>query len=260
MGHHKLERFAENLTFPNLFQVSYEMLKEEGFPKKGKWHEHFGNNNPITLELGCGKGDYTISLARIHPERNFIGVDIKGARLWRGAKTAVEDNMQNVAFIRTRIELIENFFDVDEVSEIWITFPDPQPKKEFKRLTCERFLNYYKHFLQPGSPIHLKTDSLELHEYTRDEVIAPAGYRTEYATANLYATPADQHPEIPCLREAQMTQTFYERMFLAEGKPITYLKFFIKSNYLCQDTTNGQRLKEPKAQPMPSAPNSGVTF
>ena len=228
MGHHKLERFAENLTFPNLFQVSYEMLKEEGFPKKGKWHEHFGNNNPITLELGCGKGDYTISLARIHPERNFIGVDIKGARLWRGAKTAVEDNMQNVAFIRTRIELIENFFDVDEVSEIRITFPDPQPKKEFKRLTCERFLNYYKHFLQPGSPIHLKTDSLELHEYTRDEVIAPAGYRTEYATANLYATPADQHPEIPCLREAQMTQTFYERMFLAEGKPITYLKFFIK--------------------------------
>ena len=228
MGHHKLERFAENLTFPNLFQVSYEMLKEEGFPKKGKWHEHFGNNNPITLELGCGKGDYTISLARIHPERNFIGVDIKGVRLWRGAKTAVEEKMQNVAFIRTRIELIENFFDADEVSEIWITFPDPQPKKEFKRLTCERFLNYYKHFLQPGSPIHLKTDSLELHEYTRDEVIAPAGYRTEYATANLYATPADQHPEIPCLREAQMTQTFYERMFLAEGKPITYLKFFIK--------------------------------
>ena len=228
MGHHKLERFAENLTFPNLFQVSYEMLKEEGFPKKGKWHEHFSNNNPITLELGCGKGDYTISLARIHPERNFIGVDIKGARLWRGAKTAVEEKMQNVAFIRTRIELIENFFDADEVSEIWITFPDPQPKKEFKRLTCERFLNYYKHFLQPGSPIHLKTDSLELHEYTRDEVIAPAGYRTEYATANLYATPADQHPEIPCLREAQMTQTFYERMFLAEGKPITYLKFFIK--------------------------------
>ena len=163
MGHHKLERFAENLTFPNLFQVSYEMLKEEGFPKKGKWHEHFGNNNPITLELGCGKGDYTISLARIHPERNFIGVDIKGARLWRGAKTAVEEKMQNVAFIRTRIELIENFFDADEVSEIWITFPDPQPKKEFKRLTCERFLNYYKHFLQPGSPIHLKTDSLELH-------------------------------------------------------------------------------------------------
>ena len=228
MGHHKLERFAENLTFPNLFQVSYEMLKEEGFPKKGKWHEHFGNNNPITLELGCGKGDYTISLARIHPERNFIGVDIKGARLWRGAKTAVEEKMQNVAFIRTRIELIENFFDADEVSEIWITFPDPQPKKEFKRLTCERFLSYYKHFLQPGSPIHLKTDSLELHEYTRDEVIAPAGYRTEYATANLYATPADQHPEIPCLREAQMTQTFYECMFLAEGKPITYLKFFIK--------------------------------
>lgn len=228
MGHHKLERFAENLTFPNLFQVSYEMLKEEGFALRGKWCEHFGNDNPITLELGCGKGDYTISLARIHPDRNYIGVDIKGARLWRGAKTGCEEQMGNVAFIRTRIELIEQFFAPDEVSEIWITFPDPQPKKEFKRLTCERFLGYYKHFLKPGSPIHLKTDSLELHEYTRDEVIGPAGYRVEYATSDLYATPAADHPEIGCLLEAQMTQTFYERMFLAEGKPITYIKFYIK--------------------------------
>ncbi len=228
MGHHKLERFAENLTFPNLFQVSFEQLKAEGFALKGRWCDHFGNHNPITLELGCGKGDYTISLARIHPDRNYVGVDIKGARLWRGAKTGVEEQMGNVAFIRTRIELIENFFAEDEVSEIWVTFPDPQPKKEFKRLTCERFLSYYKKFLKPGSPIHLKTDSLELHQYTRDEVIAPVGYRVEYATENLYATPADEHPEIECLREAQMTQTFYERMFLAEGKPITYIKFFVK--------------------------------
>ena len=228
MGHHKLERFAENLTFPNLFQVSFEQLKNEGFALKGHWHEHFSNHNPITLELGCGKGDYTISLARIHPDRNYIGVDIKGARLWRGAKTGCEENMANVAFIRTRIELIEGFFAPDEVSEIWITFPDPQPKKEFKRLTCERFLSYYKAFLKPGSPIHLKTDSLELHQYTRDEVIAPAGYKVEYATEDLYSTPANEHPDIPCLAEAQMTQTFYERMFLAEGKPITYIKFYIK--------------------------------
>ena len=227
MGHHKLERFAENLTFPNLFQVSYEMLQHEGFALRGHWRDYFGNDNPVTLELGCGKGDYTIALARIHPDRNYVGIDIKGARLWRGAKTGVEEKMGNVAFVRTCIELIEQFFAPDEVSEIWITFPDPQPKKEFKRLTCERFLNRYKHFLCQGAPLHLKTDSQELHEYTRDEVIPAGGYRIEYATADLYATPADSRPDIPCLAEAQMTQTFYERMYLAEGKPITYLKFYL---------------------------------
>ncbi len=227
MGHHKLERFAENLTFPNLFQVSYEMLKEQGFGLRGRWREYFGNGNPITLELGCGKGDYTVSLARIHRDRNYIGVDIKGARLWRGAKTSNEEQMGNVAFLRTRIELINQFFAEGEVSEIWITFPDPQPKKEFKRLTCERFLGYYKGFLAPGSPIHLKTDSKELHDYTLGEVIPAGGYRVEYATDNLYALDADQRPDIPSLREAQMTQTFYERMFLAEGKPITYIKFYV---------------------------------
>ncbi len=227
MGHHKLERFAENLTFPNLFQVSYEMLKEQGFAYRGKWNEFFGNDNPITLELGCGKGDYTVALARIHPDRNYIGVDIKGARMWRGAKTSNEEQMHNVAFLRTRIELIEQFFAQDEVSEIWITFPDPQPKKEMKRLTSERFLGHYKHFLRAGAPIHLKTDSQELHDYTLNEVIPAGGYRVEYATQDLYATPAADHPEIPSLTEAQMTQTFYERMFLAQGMPITYLKFYL---------------------------------
>jgi tRNA (guanine-N7-)-methyltransferase len=227
MGHHKLERFAENLTFPNLFQVSYEMLKEQGFALRGKWNSFFGNDNPITLELGCGKGDYTVALALIHPDRNYIGVDIKGARLWRGAKTSNEEQMRNVAFVRTRIELIEQFFAPDEVSEIWITFPDPQPKKEHKRLTCERFLSYYKIFLRLGAPIHLKTDSQELYEYTLNEVIPAGGYRVEYATSDLYALPAAEHPEIPSLTEAQMTQTFYERMFLAEGMPITYLKFYL---------------------------------
>jgi tRNA (guanine-N7-)-methyltransferase len=227
MGHHKLERFAENLTFPNLFQVSYEMLKEQGFALRGKWNSFFGNDNPITLELGCGKGDYTVTLARIHPDRNYIGVDIKGARLWRGAKTSNEEQMRNVAFVRTRIELIEQFFAPEEVSEIWITFPDPQPKKEHKRLTCERFLSYYKNFLRLGAPIHLKTDSQELYEYTLNEVIPAGGYRVEYATSDLYALPAAEHPEIPSLTEAQMTQTFYERMFLAEGMPITYLKFYL---------------------------------
>ena len=225
MGHHKLERFAENLTFPNLFQVSFEMLKEGGFEYRGRWRDYFGNDNPITLELGCGRGDYTIALARLHPDRNYIGVDIKGARLWRGAKTGVEEQMKNVAFVRTRIEMIPSFFAEGEVSEIWVTFPDPQPKKPNKRLSSERFLGYYKQFLRPGSPIHLKTDSQELHDYTLHEVIPEGGYRVEYATADLYATPAAEHPDIPCLAEAQMTQTFYERMFLAEGKPITYIKF-----------------------------------
>jgi len=227
MGHHKLEHFAENLTFPNLFQVSFGQLQQEGFALRGHWRDHFGNDNPITLELGCGKGDYTIALARIHPDRNYIGVDIKGARLWRGAKTGCEEQMHNVAFLRTRIELIDQFFAPDEVSEIWVTFPDPQLKKEMKRLTCERFLIRYKHFLQQGSPIHLKTDSRELHEYTRHEVVPAGGYRIEYATDNLYALSPDEHPDIPSLAEAQLTQTFYERMFLAEGKPITYMKFYL---------------------------------
>lgn len=219
MGHHKLEHFAENLTFSNLFQISFETLQKEGFPQQGKWHEYFGNDNPITLELGCGKGDYTIALAQIHPDRNFIGVDIKGARMWRGAKTAFESKMSNVAFIRTRIELIAHFFQAGEVNEIWVTFPDPQPKKPLKRLTSERFLNIYKQILCPDSVIHLKTDSQELHQYTLEEVIKPANYPVEYHTADLYASDYEG--------EAKLTQTFYERMFLAEGKPITYIKFRI---------------------------------
>lgn len=218
MAHHKLERFAENLTFKNLFQVSFEQLERDGFEYRGRWNEWFGNDNPITLELGCGKGDYCIALAKLHPERNYIGFDIKGARLWRGAKTATEEKMENVAFVRTRIELINRFFDKDEVSEIWITFPDPQPKKPLKRLTSERFLSYYKQFLKEGSPIHLKTDSQELHAYTMEEVIAPAGYEVEYHTTDLYADTTYEG-------EAKLTQTFYEKMFLKEGKPITYVKF-----------------------------------
>lgn len=218
MGHHKLQRFAENLTFPNLMQVGFEQLQREGFALRGRWHEHFGNTQPITLELGCGKGDYTLALARIHPERNYIGVDIKGARLWRGAKTAVEEQMANVAFIRTRIELIDRFFAPGEVSEIWITFCDPQPKKPGKRLTAPRFLDTYGRFLAEGSTMHLKTDSQELYDYTLNEVLRPAGVEPAVATNDLYHTPGYDG-------EAMLTQTFYERMFLAEGKPITYIEW-----------------------------------
>lgn len=221
MAHHKLERFAENLTFSNLFQVSFEQLEREGFEYRGRWSEWFGNDNPITVELGCGKGDYSIALARLHPDRNYIGFDIKGARLWRGAKTATDEAMPNVAFVRTRIELINRFFATNEVSEVWITFPDPQPKKPLKRLTSERFLTYYRQFLKPASPIHLKTDSQELYNYTFDEVIVPAGYEVEYHTTDLYADETYSG-------EAKLTQTFYEKMFLDDGKPITYIKFRLK--------------------------------
>ncbi len=220
MGKHKLQRFAENLTFSNLFQVSWELLQQGPYEHRSKWNEYFGNNNPIVLELGCGKGDYTVALARRNPGCNYIGVDIKGARLWRGAKTAMEEPLKNVAFIRTKIETINLLFAEDEVSEIWITFPDPQPKKPNKRLTSERFLSTYKKILRDGSPIHLKTDSQELHQYTLEEVIPEGHYDVEYHTNNLYASNYGG--------EAVAVQTFYESMFLAEGKPITYLKFRIK--------------------------------
>ena len=220
MGHHKLQRFAENLTFPNLFQVSFDQLEKEGFALKGKWREQFGNDNPITLELGCGKGDYTIALARIHPDRNYIGVDIKGARLWRGAKTSNEEQMKNVAFIRTRIELIDRFFAPGEVSEIWITFCDPQLKKPNKRLTSPRFLDTYSRFLAPGSILHLKTDSQELYDYTLNEVLPTRKVTILANTNNLYGD-----TDTSILDEAKLTQTFYERMFLAQGMPITYIQW-----------------------------------
>ncbi|MBP5327605.1 MAG: tRNA (guanosine(46)-N7)-methyltransferase TrmB [Bacteroidales bacterium] len=217
MGKHKLARFAENLTFPNLIQVSFEDLKEKDFIWYGKWSAFFGNDNPIVLELGCGKGEYTVALARRQPNRNYIGIDIKGARMWRGAKTSNEEKMSNVAFLRTRIELINRFFAPEEVSEIWITFPDPQPKKPMKRLTSPRFLNYYSQLLLPHSPINLKTDSRELYDYTIDEVITPAGYSVEFSSPDLYSTDYNG--------EAVDVKTFYESMFLKEGKPITYIRF-----------------------------------
>lgn len=220
MGHHKLQRFAENLTFPNLFQVGFDQLEQDGFALKGQWSKHFGNTNPITLELGCGKGDYTLALARIHPDRNYIGVDIKGARLWRGAKTAVEEPLKNVAFIRTRIELIDRFFGPEEVSEIWLTFCDPQLKKPNKRLTSPRFLDTYNHFLAPKSTMHLKTDSQELYDYTLNEVLPEREVEIVAHTDNLYNSTYEG--------EAKLTQTFYEKMFLAEGKPITYIQWKTK--------------------------------
>ena len=169
MTKRKLSRFAENKTFLHLFEPTYFQLME-GFPLKGKWSSgFFKNNNPIVVELGCGKGEFTVGLAAKYPEKNFIGLDMKGARMWRGAKTVMENSMANVAFIRCHIELIENLFDKNEISEIWITFPDPQLRlsKAKKRLTHPKFLRFYQQFLRPGGCIHLKTDSPDLYRFTK---------------------------------------------------------------------------------------------
>lgn len=218
MGKNKLARFAENETFANLFQLTYEQITKEGFALKGKWNEDFfKNDNPIVLELGCGKGEYTVGLAKKYPNKNFIGIDIKGARLWRGCKTSNEDKMTNVAFVRTHIQMIESYFAENEVSEIWITFPDPQLKKPNKRLTCERFLSLYKNILKSEGIVHLKTDSQELYEFTKDEVLIPTKREILYNTNDLYNSDFKE--------DVIEIQTFYEAMYLKIGKPITYLKF-----------------------------------
>ncbi len=216
----KLKRFKENDTFKNVVQPTREEV-QEGFALKGKWEEHFGNSNPIVLELGCGKGEYTIGLARQNPNKNFIGIDIKGARFWRGAKTALEEGLNNVAFLRTQIELLDLLFTKDEVSEIWITFPDPQIKyKRTKhRMTNEVFLNKYKKILQPNGLVHLKTDSEFMHGYTLGLL---HGLRHEIIYANHDVYKNEGSP-----KEVLEIQTFYENQYLEKGKAITYIQFRI---------------------------------
>ena len=221
MGKNKLKRFSENKTFENVFQPTRaEML--EGFDLKGKWNEKiFQNENPIVLELGCGKGEYTVALAEKYPEKNFIGIDIKGARFWRGAKTAVESGMRNAAFMRTQIELIDFGFGENEVSEIWITFPDPQIKlrRTKHRLTHPDFLRKYHKVLHEKGIVHLKTDSEFLHGYTHGVLQIE---RHEIILSNHHVYHPDNH-EIP--EEVTSVQTFYEQKFLEENKNITYIRF-----------------------------------
>ncbi len=194
----------------------------EGFPYKGNWNKgFFKNDNPIILELACGKGEYAINLGGKYPDKNFIGLDIKGARMWRGAKTAHDESMNNVAFIRTQIELIEHYFGPDEVSEIWIVFPDPQPRspKIKKRLTSTKFLSRYKNVLKPGGIIHLKTDNNELYEYTLER-IKEHNHSLLYKTDDLYNS--------GLLEDVVGVQTFYESMWLKEERQIHYIKFQFK--------------------------------
>lgn len=219
----KLKRFKENETFVNVFQPTREEVVADQFPLKGKWNrDFFKNDHPIVLELGCGKGEYSVGLAERFPHKNFIGIDIKGARFWRGAKTAVENGLHNVAFVRTQIELIEHCFAANEVSEIWITFPDPQIKyKRTKhRMTNAAFLDNYKKILQTNGLMHLKTDSEFMHGYTLG-LLHGAGHEVVYANHNIY-----KNEGAPA--EVTGIQTFYESQYLEINKPITYIQFRIK--------------------------------
>jgi len=224
LGKNKIKRFEENKILPNVFQPTRDEALA-GYRMKGKWREEFfKNDNPLVLELGCGKGEYTVGMAEAFPDKNFIGIDIKGARFWFGAKHAVGNNLPNAAFLRTQVELIEYFFDENEVDEIWITFPDPQIK--FKRgkhrLTHPDFLARYKKIMKPGGLVHLKTDSEFLHGYTLG-VLEVMGLTPEVSHHDIYGAPEFESDNIH-LRDIK---TYYEGLFSAKGKTITYLRFRI---------------------------------
>ena len=216
----KLKRFKENETFSNVIQPTREEVLNNTLELKGNWNrDFFKNDNPIVLELGCGKGEYSVNLAKMFPEKNFLGIDIKGARFWRGAKTALEEKIDNVGFLRTQIELVDFIFDENEIDEIWITFPDPQIKyKRTKhRMTNPDFLNKYKKILKPNGMVHLKTDSEYMHGYTLG-LLQGLGLDIEYAHHDVYGT-----TNAP--KEVTGIQTYYESQYLAINKKITYLRF-----------------------------------
>jgi len=223
MGKNKLKRFAENETFANLFQHTDFNVREASFPMKGKWHsDYFNNNNPIILELGCGRGEYTIGMAERFPEKNFIGIDRKGARIWRGCKDGIEKNLKNVAFLRIKIEDVEHYFERNEVSEIWVTFPDPQLKKERRRLISPNFISKYEKILVPHGIIHLKTDSRELYEYVVETAPLENWMLIEIIV--------DIYNNVDKDSILNQIQTFYERKWLSEEKVISYISLTISSH------------------------------
>ena len=224
MGKDKLKRFVEMEHFDNVFQPSMEEVKE-GFRMKGKWHsDFFKNDNPIVIELGCGRGEYTVGMAQKYPNKNFIGIDIKGSRIWRGAKTGVEDQMNNVGFVRSKIDFIEYLFAENEVSEIWLTFSDPQPKRPRKRLTSKLFVDRYRKIMKQDGVVNIKTDSDLLFESTLEQ-IEEHSYNCSLSSWDVYGemvlTASDE------LKELMDIKTFYEQKWLEEGKKIKFAKFTI---------------------------------
>ncbi|MFP4041126.1 MAG: tRNA (guanosine(46)-N7)-methyltransferase TrmB [Bacteroidales bacterium] len=219
MTKRKLERFAEMKTFPNVTEPKFHEVFQTDYKLKGQWKtEFFKNKNPIILELGCGKGEYTVNLARHFPGINFIGIDIKGARMWRGAKQALENNITNAHFLRTRIDFITSLFAENEIDEIWITFPDPQPKKARKRLISAMFLSRYQHFLKHNGIVHLKTDNTDLYFYAKKVV----KFNNLSIIHDLNDVHSNTDENIKMLHEIK---TFYEQQFIQQNKKIKYLAF-----------------------------------
>lgn len=227
MGKNKLEKFADMASYPHVFEYPYSVVDDIPFEMKGNWHgQFFKNNNPIVLELGCGRGEYTVGLGRMFPDKNFIGVDIKGARMWTGATESLEAGMGNVAFLRTNIEIIDHFFAPGEVGEIWLTFSDPQMKKATKRLTSTYFMERYRKFLIDGGIIHVKTDSNFMFTYTR-YMVEKNNLPVEFITDDLYHS--DLVDDILGIR------TYYEQQWLDRGLTIKYIKFRLPQTGLLQE-------------------------
>ena len=229
MGKNKIAHFEDNAKFRHVIEPDFDDALRGESDLQGKWAKFFGNDKPITLELGCGKGEYTVGMAKMYPDRNFIGVDIKGARIWRGAKDVEEQDILNAAFLRTRIEFIASFFAANEVNEIWLTFSDPQLKdrREKHRLSHPRFLEIYRKFMTPGSIVHMKTDSRFLADYTL-EVLQEEGIEPEFVAHDLYGADWDRLSDED---KAHMElKTFYEQKFLDKGIDINYLRFPLNGN------------------------------
>lgn len=238
MSKNKLSKFADMASYPHVFEYPFNAMQEVPFPMKGNWNEtFFHNDNPIVLELGCGRGEYTVGLARMFPDKNFIGVDIKGARMWAGATESLNEGLKNVAFLRTNIEIIDRFFAEGEVSEIWLTFSDPQMKKATKRLTSTYFMNRYRKFLVENGLIHLKTDSNFLFTYTK-YMVEKNNLKVRVCTDDLYKSGLVAQPDT---EEAYVLriQTYYEQMWIDRGLNIKYLQF---------ELNQGTVLEEPEVE------------
>jgi tRNA (guanine-N7-)-methyltransferase len=253
VGKNKLAKWTELGSFANVIQPETDEVSGKDHPVKGLWKEKiFKNNNPLVLELGCGKGEYTTGLAARFPENNYIGIDIKGARMWRGAKTSNENKLSNVAFLRTRIEFINSFFATDEVDEIWITFPDPHPggRNSNKRLTSSRYLNAYRRFLKNNGLVHLKTDNTELYDFTKT-LINYNNLKLVFSTNDLYSGnnifdalsshfktgQPDSNGISTSIDNVLSIRTHYENIFLNEGSKINFLSFRLNKEKTIEDAT-----------------------